>query len=890
MHDLRRWPISLRHNQGSCFEEAITVNCRHLLGLVASLLLAAHVHGKTASPRQLFFTEADVVRVRKQIAEPELRMSCEDLQGESEKLEQRWRNQIGRSNERRSAGELVAWGRAHGMTVGFETVAVAGLQRPNDRRGTVLREMLLAMIGARQIQHYWRPLGVHEAEVTMRFLQSVDIAQRLGLLNEEDWSVMRDELRQTGHFLEGWLLGNSFSAGYDDQRVRAYCLNFHTYAASSLGCLALCFPEMPEAHEWLYMAELSLMTEFLTENFRDGGCAEGSTNYWMVTIEAVLNFIVLRRNTGGLDYFTVPAVADALRRTTHWRLDLTAPDGRTIAVGDSPRHTRGARYLQLVGANVGDPELVWGARMLWRRANDWKMNSQGLGPLDLVWVDLSLAEKEPAKAPALYESSGFAVMRSGWGADDNALIFKYGPTYSGRRQVDQGLVISGHAHQDCLEFELHRLGRVVLADLGSRGQYSNWPTYGGFVKSTVAHSTVGLGNPQGYDRLDGRLEEHRKQDGAEFRYEVPQDNIHPDDVLLLGHGLTDYVGVVAAKVRTYREVSQQRTLVWFPADSLTVVQDRLESDREHPYEWYLTPVGTGKGGEGAFEFGDAVAELTVYPIASAHQKSQLINYGDERVPAYYVTLTKDRNDIVGAHSFDPKDRMGRHSLLIFGQNGKAADFLSVLVPHGEDDRPWTVTRMGDDGARLNRGVETVLVLGAKRSMVDRLESVGDLAVARLVENELQSVAFTNSSEIRFGGQPLFAAQLSSAQWSGLYDYRATGLISRGDKRATVALALSPTDMRLVCYGPQIEPNKEPLVPIAVTITLRTITKPRKLVMLDNASVSPKLADPIAVAKTQWPNDPHGNRYLRHDVTFRWDEATGCVSFEVGPGPHQIVWE
>ena len=51
-----------------------------------------------------------------------------------------------------------------------------------------------------------------------------------------------------------------------------------------------------------------------------------------------------------------------------------------------------------------------------------------------------------------------------------------------------------------LERELYA---PITVDRGRVGRYQDWDTYGGYSKATIAHNTVGIGNPWGYDRLTG---------------------------------------------------------------------------------------------------------------------------------------------------------------------------------------------------------------------------------------------------------------------------------------------------------------------------------------------------------------------------------------------------
>ena len=77
------------------------------------------------------------------------------------------------------------------------------------------------------------------------------------------------------------------------------------------------------------------------------------------------------------------------------------------------------------------------------------------------------------------------------------------------------------------------------------GRYQDCDTYGGYAKATVAHNTVGLGNPWGYDRLDGLYAEHVKKHGTQFLYEREQNNIGRADTELIAYGDAGQLGLIS---------------------------------------------------------------------------------------------------------------------------------------------------------------------------------------------------------------------------------------------------------------------------------------------------------------------------------------------------------
>jgi hypothetical protein len=668
-------------------------------GVYVALMLAIVFVGAILRPSQLlaqtptvqiggyFITPNDLARMKAQAGAPLLRLRYDRLRTSAETSIATWEKRYPAVSAVPTTEALLAAGRADGSSMdgNYIDLAQQTVLDPTERNRRVLREMMIYAIGQRQRIHNWRGQGIHEAMATTEFLQTYDIAAQLHVFNADDHAAIRDEMHQAGHYFEGWLLDNDFSRMYDDKREEAWCLNFHVMSADALAWISMLYPEFPESADWLHKSQSQIISYLMNGYGEDGAYSEGSSHYWELSTRGVLDFIILSKNLGATDYTTIPAVADRLQRTLRWRLDIAAPDGGVFAFGDTDRNSAGGDYLTLGGALLHDPVLTWGGRMILERTQDWP--AAELNPTFLAHADLSLPTLKPTLLAGLYPLSGFSTFSSSWDANANALFFKFGPTFLGRRQAESEPVICGHAHGDALEFELHYRGIPVLADVGRRGHYENWLTYGGFSKATIAHSTVGLGNPWGYDRLDGLLKKHQAEQGPDFTYERTQKDIGPADTKLMAFGDIGHIAFSSAKVKTYDTVQQQqRSIIWLPDDSLAVVEDHMESSEEQPYEWYLTPIGNPIGSRSDLVFGDAKARLQVLPILPADEKWTVITSNTPDVPLYYIDLARG-----GASGVAPADkdeaRSNTFSMLILGKKAKTADFLNVLVPYSGEKNP-----------------------------------------------------------------------------------------------------------------------------------------------------------------------------------------------------------
>jgi len=838
----------------------------------------------------IFLTPAEVRTFREQANNPELAPSYASLEESVKKSIEKWRHSHPATTQRRSTEELLEIGRKQGGDAP-KSLAAAYVLHPDLEKGEVLREQLMARIGARQVKNYWVTGGIGEGGTLLDFLEAYEIASGAGLLTGDDQKAIREEMRLCAHHLEGWTLDNDISIpGWNDPQM--YCLNYQAVSSSGLGLIGMIFPDLPESPEWLRSAQTAIPGILFREFGIDGGYGEGCLHYWHPSCQLILHFMVASRNLGVRDYINDPAFATAMHYSLDWRKNATAPDGRSFAVGDSDRDTLGAELLEQAGTLFHDPGFIWVAREIQKRTR------QGIAPVGsygLFHIDLKAPAHPPVELFTNLPDSGYAYFRSGWGPQDNFFLLKYGTTYIGRREREKNRIITGHAHADALEFELHYKGIPITVDPGRVGIYQNFDTYGGFCKATVSHNTVGLGNVWGYDRLDGLYDEHVKKHGPEFLYERGQDDIGRADRRLDAFGDLGQLGIISAKLKTYNDVTQQRTVVWFRDSGVTVVNDRMESSTEQPYEWYLSPIGNlldRQKGDAVLTFGDDVAKLDVVPVLPKDPKVQILSKNDPKVPFYYVTLRPagemHQMSTMGINK-DATDRCGRITLLVIKKDANTMDFLNVLIPY-ENASGYTRSAMGTNGVRLSSSDSILLVSGSGNND-PALGVDGDCGVARLDHGQLSSYTLQSGHNLALGAEPLVKADLLNKVWAPYFDGTVTVAASLKDKRAAIGVAGNPMHDFLIIKPPRIDPGKPDEIPLKVSVTLRMDARPKRIVALRSDSRMPQLNDPEAERKTTaWPRDYHAPTYQRKTLDFTWDEQNRCATVQFETGITQIVWE
>jgi len=840
---------------------------------------------------RIYLTPADVSRFRQQATRPELAAAYADLEAKTKKNVEGWLKKYPATATPRSTSELLEIGKRDNPPPDFKIVAAAFALHGTPELGQVLREKLITRVGARQINNYWRQGGIHEGETAMVFLRAYDLIAGTGILTEEDEKAVKQALRGCAHHLEGWTLDNDFS---QPNRDPIYCLNFPVFSSSIIGTIAMLYPDLPESAQWLRRAQSELPKLMFTEFGIDGGYGEGSMHYWHPTYSALLGFMVASKNLGVRDYFANPEIADAMRRSLSWRMDLMAPDGMLVAVGDAHRNAEGADYFEETGSILKDPHFVWAGNAFMERARQALIPED---PYDLLHIDLSVPARPPEALFANYPFSGYGIFRSGWGPQDNFLMLKYGTTYIGRREAENNLIISGHAHADALGLELHSKGVPLLVDTGSVGQYRDWNTYGGYCKATIAHNTVGIGNPWGYDRLDGLYAEHVKKHGKEFLYETSQKNIGRADTKLEAFGDAGQISLISARLKTYADVTHQRTVVWFRDTGVAIVGDRLESPNEQHYEWYLNPIGRLLKQDKVLTFGDDAARLDVVPILPKNVRVQIVSKGDPKVPPYYVTLRPDSERNTGrvngtGRPFVIKERWEEFTLLTLQAKTRKTDFLNVLIPYQQEQTPFASAPLGGKGVKLTGADSTLLVAGGGNDN-PALAVDGGFGVARLDKGKLTSYALAHGNSLKMGNEELVSVKLLSEEWAPFFDSAATVAVSLADRRASINIADNPMNYRLVLFSPKIEEGKEPALPIQVSVTFKVDEKPKRIIALAYSTTKmPDLSDPGFESKTAaiWQPDYHADSYLRQEIPFTWDEKLKTVNATFDYGIRQLVWE
>jgi hypothetical protein len=324
--------------------------------------------------------------------------------------------------------------------------------------------------------------------------------------------------------------------------------NHRTLELCALFWTAAVFPEFRAAAEWLAFARQELMYNLETDLLADGVQCELSLDYHHIVLRNYVSVCRLAR----MNQIPLPAEMDArIQRALEFSVHAHTPTGELPAFSDGDRGD--FRYLLRQGYELyGTPELLYAA-------------SEGLGG------------KPPVRRSAVFESSGYVTVRSGWGErapfkDEHHLIFDCGPLGAGN-----------HGHFDLLSFELAAYGRSLIVDPG-RYTYHEGDAVNQRVlfRGTAAHNTILV------DGLNQTRYEHYK---GRHRVRGPE----PDRELRAFQSREEFDFIHAlARSHEYPAVHERR--IWFMRSQYWVICDHLRAEEPHDYDllFHLSHEAHGK--------------------------------------------------------------------------------------------------------------------------------------------------------------------------------------------------------------------------------------------------------------------------------------------------------
>jgi len=253
-----------------------------------------------------------------------------------------------------------------------------------------------------------------------------------------------------------------------------------TGEALGLFYLGSFLPEFKDAPRWRKKG-IEILLEQLPRHVRpDGVYFEQSSYYHRYTTDFYMHFLILLRENG----MSAPVqLAEKLGALLDHLMYIQRPDGTTPLFGDDD----GGQLVMLGHRSPDDfrGTLSTGAALFERAGYRWVAGGAAqetlwlLGPDSLRRLEL-IVERPPEELSAAFEEAGYFVMRDGWSATSNYLLFDCGP---------HGTLNCGHAHADALSFDLAAAGRTMLVDPGTY-TYTGSKEMREWFRSSAAHNTL----------------------------------------------------------------------------------------------------------------------------------------------------------------------------------------------------------------------------------------------------------------------------------------------------------------------------------------------------------------------------------------------------------------
>lgn len=253
-----------------------------------------------------------------------------------------------------------------------------------------------------------------------------------------------------------------------------------TGEALGLFYIGLLLPEFRDARRWRDLG-LEILEAQLSRHVQpDGVYFEQSSYYHRYTADFYIHLAVLLRRNG----MKLPETLEPkLKLLLDHLMYITRPDGTTPFFGDDD----GGRLVMLDerAANDFRSVLSTGA-VLFKRPDYkfvageaaeetlWLLGAEGLRLFD------ELESEKPAKESVAFADGGYYVMRDGWSANANYLLFDCGP---------HGWANCGHAHADALSIEVAAGGKTALVDPGTF-TYTGGKELRDWFRGSSAHNTV----------------------------------------------------------------------------------------------------------------------------------------------------------------------------------------------------------------------------------------------------------------------------------------------------------------------------------------------------------------------------------------------------------------
>jgi hypothetical protein len=401
-------------------------------------------------------------------------------------------------------------------------------------------------------------------------------------------------------------------------------------------------------------------------------------------------------------------------------LRLAYPSFQLPAIGDGKYgSTLPLSLYEVANRRWDDPLFKWvlktGYGFARQPVNEFQRVNRGLYTRTSLYAflfgrDLPGRVQLPRLQSHVHRDVGVCCLRSGCGT---VVTFNCGPA------ISQG-------HRDRLGITLFGSDGALVCDYGSVGRGSSVSSYS---SSTAAHNTV---------MVDGQSQQRTS------------------DQELVSFSPGDYLQVAAATTfEANPDVEHKRRVVL--ADDVIVVQDWLEGDNDHTYDWLLRcegrlvecPSEVGPT-EGASRYFDDVRGLGV------HRDSFVRWQADGHGMA--ASLASDAPAELSAARCPAETAARQVDVIALRRNAGKAEYTAVLVPHGKE--AVSIVRQGS-AFRITRGqvvdwIHIADCAGDSGAGGSEIQSDALIAAVREVNGSVVACGCVKGSHITLRDEPILA--------------------------------------------------------------------------------------------------------------------------------------
>ncbi len=474
--------------------------------------------------------------------------------------------------------------------------------------------------------------------------------------------------------------------------------NWQPFSCAALIQLGLYFPEFKESDEWIEIGVQRILEHLKHDYFSDGGHSERSPgSYSIMTYYSLRNAYYLLKKFNSSHLNRESELASYFRKMIDWWVAMIPPNREIPPINDTHR--------------IKFPEVFFLEKAL--LFND----STNLGILKKLY-NLSVNYPMPDFTSKNLDSSGFAVMRSGWEKDSYYSNLTYGK-FGG-----------WHTHDDLLSFEIHANGKAHIIDAAIGRTYDD-TLFNKWYKTPQAHNTVSV---------------ILNDDDAKTMYDSTMDrmNHQGENIKWSTSGVLDYF---SGQHRGYHKygITHNRTVVFVKPYYWLIIDSIENSKKRNGWLWNLHAVDTIIR-EGNYYRTAGKNGIIIYPVS---------NYPSELDKGYAMLKNEKRDDDYQKISW----------LKFYGEADRAVTPIEVLI-YPYKDEPQKIYFVED-----SMGVKTVkhgeftdefyYGLGLQKS---NITSDAELVFIRKKKDKVIAAKIINGSFLKCGDIKIKEKDKSDYEW------------------------------------------------------------------------------------------------------------------------------